>query len=78
MQTKTIQIVMNVKKATLSSALDIEARILPFKLCLKMLLGKSLLKLVISTRYSYITQIRSKRKLHKFTLLKTLMARFEL
>lgn len=66
-QTKVIRIITGAYKATSSPALDVEAGVLPLKLRLEMLLGDSLLRLATSTRYSHITQMRSKRKLRKLT-----------
>lgn len=74
---KAIRTITGAYKATSSPALDIEAGILPLKLRLEMLLGESLLRLATSTRYSHITQMRSKRKLRNLTSLEALIARFE-
>lgn len=76
-QTKATRIITEAYQATSSPALDIEAGILPLKLRLEMLIGKSLLRLATSTDYSQLTQIRSKRKLRKLTPLEALTARFE-
>ena len=76
-QTKAIRIITGACRATSSPALDVEAGIVPIKLRLEMLIGESLLRLATSTRYSHITQIRSKRKVRKLTPLEALTARFE-
>ena len=76
-QTKAIRIIIRVYKATSSPAFNIKAGILLLKLYLEMLVGESLLRLATSTRYFYIIQMRSKRKLCKLTLLEAFTARFE-
>lgn len=54
-QTKAIRIITRAYKATSGLALDIEVRILLFKIQLEMLIKKNLLKLATSIKYSYIT-----------------------
>ena len=76
-QAKAIRIIKKNYKTTSSPVLDIKVRILPLKFYLTRMIGESLLRLVISTRYLQFINMRSKSKLYKLIPLEAPTVRFE-